>query len=105
MKITGKNPAVDAQVKLQNTTKELKTRQRPAINKGVIMDKVNVSHKAKRLAHLRKLIEASPDVRAEKIDQIKEDVKDGKYSVKAAKVAESIIKKAIDFNKTHRYLA
>ncbi len=105
MKITGKNPAVDAQVKIQQADKELKAKPRPKVTKGLIMDKVNVSDKAKRLAQLRKLVEASPDVRSEKVEQIKESIDDGKYSIKTAKVAEAIIRKAIAFNKSHRYLA
>ncbi len=105
MKITGKNPAIDAQTKLQERGKELKTRQGPRVTKGLIMDKVNVSDKARKLARLRKLVEASPDVRAEKVERIKEAVEDGKYSIKTARIAEAIIRKAIEFNKNHRYLA
>jgi len=39
------------------------------------------------------------------MEQFKEAVEDGKYSIKTAKVAEAIIRKAIEFNKNHRYLA
>jgi len=104
MKITGKNPAIKTHVKTHKAGKELKTRRRPTIDKSTIMDRVNVSGKAKKLARLRKLVEASPDVRAEKVEQIKNSIDEGKYSVKTAKVAEAIIRRAIDFNKNHRYL-
>ncbi len=104
MKITGKNPAVDAQVKLQNAKRELKTRPGSSTDRPVITDKVNLSGRARRLAELRKLIEASPDVRAEKVERLKEAIEDGDYSVKTAKIAEKIIRKAIRFNRYHRYL-
>lgn len=104
MKITGKNPAIKTHIETQKAGKELKARRRSSTGSSTPMDRVNVSGKAKKLARLRKLVEASPDVRAEKIEQIKHSIDEGKYSVKTLKVAEAIIRRAIDFNKNHRYL-
>ncbi len=106
MKITGKNPSIDAQVNAQKAKRDLKAPIGSSItgSKGIsTTDKVNVSGKAKRLAQLRKLVEASPDVREEKIAQIKDAVDDGKYNVRSARVAENIIKKAIHFYNSHRF--
>ncbi len=103
MKITGKNPLLDASVKLQESSRpELKARPRKA-KAAQVIDRVNVSGKAKKLANLRKLVEASPDVREEKIERIKNAIDEGKYNMKSAKIAEGIIKNAINFYKTsHR---
>jgi len=106
MKISGKNPLVDAQVKAQEAAKELKIRQKSSGNKasGTLFDKVDVSGKGKRLAGVRKLVEASPDVREEKIRQIKGAVRDGTYEIKTSRIAERIIRSAIHYYKTHRPL-
>ncbi|MFQ5480459.1 MAG: flagellar biosynthesis anti-sigma factor FlgM [Thermodesulfobacteriota bacterium] len=103
MKITGKNPLIDAQVKLKDNAKELKARPRKARAAG-LADRVNVSAKARKLANLRKLVEASPEVREEKIERIKNDIDSGKYNMKSAKVAEGIIRKAINFYKSSHHL-
>ncbi len=100
MKITGKNPLLEAQLKLKESRGAKKTtgQSNAAGPKGVkVSDRVDVSGKAKRLASLRKLVEASPDVREEKVERIKRDIDDGKYNMKSAKIAEGIIKKAISF--------
>jgi len=104
MKISGKNPLIDAQVKLQQGKRELKIpRGSSGAGGSPAADKVNLSGKAKRLAQLRRLVEASPDVREEKISQIKSAIDDGKYNVKTARVAENIIKRAIHFYNNHRF--
>ncbi len=104
MKISGKNPLIDAQVKLRQAKRELKTPRNSSTAGGSNRsDKVNLSGKAKRLAQLRRLVEASPDVRQKKISQIKSAIDSGKYNVKSARVAEKIIKRAIHFYNNHRF--
>jgi len=106
MKIAGKNPIINTQVKLQKANRELKIPGGSSVAGGngtTTVDKVNLSGKAKKLAHLRKLIAASPDVRKEKIEQIKNALDEGKYNVKASRVAEGIIKKAISFYNHHSF--
>ncbi|MFQ5427619.1 MAG: flagellar biosynthesis anti-sigma factor FlgM [Thermodesulfobacteriota bacterium] len=103
MKITGKNPLIDAQARLQESRAELKARPKKA-RAVALADRVDVSGKAKKLANLRKLVEASPEVREEKIERIKNAIDEGKYNMKSARVAESIIKKAIHFYKNSHHL-
>ncbi len=108
MKIAGKNPLVKAQVKLHDVKKKLggvEDKGKLKHGASAMADRVNLSGKAKKLARLRKLVEASPDVRAEKIEHIKNAIDEGKYNVKSSRVAEGIIKKAIDFYQSHRYLS
>jgi len=107
MKITGKNPLLEVQLKLKESRSAQKTSQHrdatgPKATQVADSVSVDVSGKAKRLASLRKLVEASPDVRQEKVDRIKKDIDEGKYSMKSEKTAEGIIKKAISFyNNSH----
>jgi len=106
MKITGKHPSIDAKLNTQKARRDLKAPRDSSIvgpAGSSTTDKVNVSGKAKRLAQLRKLVEASPDVREEKIAHIKDAVDEGKYNVRSARVAENIIKKAIHFYNSHRF--
>lgn len=54
-------------------------------------DKVKVSGKTKGFAELLAIASAQPDVRTEKVQQLKQAVDGGTYSVDAEKIAGKII--------------
>lgn len=58
-------------------------------------DKVNVSGKSKGVAELLGLVSAQPEVRTEKVAELKQSIHDGTYSVDAEKLAGKIIDEII----------
>lgn len=54
-------------------------------------DKVNVSGKSKGFAELLGSVAAQPDVRAEKVEGLKQSIAEGTYNVDAEKLAEKIM--------------
>ncbi|MFQ5354677.1 MAG: flagellar biosynthesis anti-sigma factor FlgM [Thermodesulfobacteriota bacterium] len=98
MKITGRNPLVDARLRRPGGRHGQKARPQRAVA-AQSTAKVDVSGRARKLATLRKLVEASPEVREEKVKRIKKAIDEGKYNMKSARVAEGIIKNAINFYK------
>ncbi len=59
-------------------------------------DKISLSDTAKNLASLKSAVKNAPDVRAEKVDKIKNDIDAGNYDVTGKQVAEKIINSVID---------
>lgn len=58
-------------------------------------DRVDISTGAQELTRARKLLEAVPDVRIDKVNSLKTDIRNNTYSVDAEKVVVRIIERAI----------
>ncbi|MBN1828884.1 MAG: flagellar biosynthesis anti-sigma factor FlgM [Deltaproteobacteria bacterium] len=58
-------------------------------------EKVSLSAKAKEIQSLKKAIESLPDVREEKVQELKEQIEQGSYRVNGEKVAESMLRESI----------
>lgn len=54
-------------------------------------DKVSLSDASKDMQTAKQAIASSPDIRLEKVNEIKQAVADGRYEVDAGKVAEKMI--------------
>lgn len=55
-------------------------------------DRVDISNRSKEIADIMAATAQLPEVRAEKVQQIKQSVDAGTYTVDASKVADSILK-------------
>lgn len=60
-----------------------------------VSDAVEVSDHASTLKMIRGLVQNSPDIRAEEVDRIVSQLKEGRYKINFEKVAESFIKEAL----------
>lgn len=54
-------------------------------------DKVQISSRAKEIAELMAVINQMPDIRAEKVAEIKKAIESGNYTINPTKIAESIL--------------
>lgn len=54
-------------------------------------DEVALSGTAKDFQAIYKLLNTTPDIRQDKVDEIKEKISSGNYNVKAAEVADKIL--------------
>jgi negative regulator of flagellin synthesis FlgM len=54
-------------------------------------DRLDLSVRSREISHLNDLIQSTPDIRQDKVDQIRRELEGGTYSVKAEKIAEKII--------------
>jgi negative regulator of flagellin synthesis FlgM len=70
---------------------EQKQKTPPAVT-GPAADRVDISGRSKELADIQAAVNQLPDVRAEKVQEIKKSVEAGTYTVDPSKVAESILK-------------
>ena len=62
---------------------------------GVSAKKVLLSSKALDIAKINEIIKASPDIRAEKVERIKNEIAKGTYSVDGKEIAEKILKEIL----------
>ncbi len=58
-------------------------------------DTVELSDTGKRIQEAHKQLESIPDIREEKVAQLKEQVENGTYEVDAEKVADIMLKEAL----------
>lgn len=59
-------------------------------------DKVSISSQGKDVANLASTVKSAPEIRTEKVDQIKTELNEGSYNVDGKQVAEKIVNTAID---------
>lgn len=58
-------------------------------------DRIEVSEKAKVLQKAKSAVDASPDIRDEKVSEVKKAIAEGSYNVSSEEIAGSLIKKSI----------
>lgn len=94
MKIHNERP-VNVKVSGQNI-KKVSEEQSISIQRGsgasFSKDRVDISERAKEAARLMEEIKAIPDIRTEKVDEIKEAINSGKYRIDPVKLAEKILR-------------
>ena len=59
-------------------------------------DNITLSDKAKDISRLTSQLKSAPDVRQERVNELKQQISDGTYNVSGKKVAEKIINLAVD---------
>jgi negative regulator of flagellin synthesis FlgM len=58
-------------------------------------ESVKLSHTAKEIQKIREIVEATPEIRTDKVGQLKREIETGTYSVKADKVAEKMLRESL----------
>ena len=98
MEITNKNQAIsiDAYVKqVQAQPKTEPAGEKAAQPQGLKTDTVVISDAAKRIQEAQKQIQAIPDVRAEKVAEIRNQIENGTYQINADQIAGKMIKESL----------
>lgn len=58
-------------------------------------ESVKLSHTAKEIQKIREIVEATPEIRTDKVGQLKREIEAGSYSVNADKVAERMLRESL----------
>jgi len=95
MEINGKSPLVDLSTRLHNldgqdqhTEKARKAEKETA---RPMSDRIELSVRSREILHLDELIRSIPDVREQRVEQVRQAIESGTYNVSAEKVAERIL--------------
>ncbi len=78
----------------QNVQKVVKQEAKEApqkASKASASDRVDISSKAREIAELMSVLSQMPDIRAEKVAEIKKAIESGNYEINPTKIAESIL--------------
>ena len=65
--------------------------QRTGSTEPVKGDKVNLSREAKEIARINEILTQTPEVRVEKVNELKAAIQQGTYEVKGDKIAEKML--------------
>ena len=98
MEITNKSQAISIDAYVKQVQAQPKTE--PAGEKadqpqGLKTDTVVISDAAKRIQEAQKQIQAIPDVRADKVAEIKSQIENGTYQINADQIAGKMIKESL----------
>jgi negative regulator of flagellin synthesis FlgM len=97
MEITGKKThnGLDSLIKNIDAGKRLKTGlQQPAPASQTDGDKVELSAQAKQVQAASKIATSFPEVREDKVAQIRNQIETGTYQIDAGKIAAAMLKEA-----------
>ncbi len=94
MEINGKNPLTVLTPNVQRLDMQ---QQPPRVSKSsdesakVGSDRIELSVRSREIQHIDELIRSTPDIREEKVEQIRSAIETGTYNVKAEKIADKIL--------------
>jgi len=105
MEITRGNPfnKIDGYVKQVNKEKSKSSAVSDDQSSNKLLpsgDSVELSTEAKIMQEAVKVLETLPDVREEKVEQIKQQIADGTYEIDSKKISEKMIKESVVNNLT-----
>ena len=92
MEINGTNPLMSLNKNVQRLDAAQQTeRTRKGCGGQPDSDRLELSVRSREISHLDELIRSTPDVREERIEEVRRSIENGTYNVKAEKIAEKII--------------
>jgi negative regulator of flagellin synthesis FlgM len=94
MKIEGNRPAENQEIRLRSQ-KPVKQGTTPAAVEGQPgtgrKDEVHLSGKARQIEELTKVIQQMPEMRTDKIEELKKSIEEGRYKVDSFQIAGKIL--------------
>jgi len=92
MEINGTNPLIGLTKNVQRLD-SLQQSERNQITGGgnSDSDRLELSVRSREISHLEELIQSTPDVREDRVNQVRSQIERGTYNIKAEKIAEKII--------------
>lgn len=94
MKIQGNNPIDGKELygKVQELNKNQEAEKKEGAQKGdTNKDKISLSGRAKEISELMGLIDKLPEIRMDKVEELKKSIDTGNYNFDSLKVAEKIL--------------
>jgi len=98
MEITGNNPFARLDAYVKNIGKEktgVQDSPDTAPKEGLSEDTVALSPEAKQVQEAKRLLDSLPDIREDKVAEIRGRIENGTYNIDSEKIAFGIIKESI----------
>jgi negative regulator of flagellin synthesis FlgM len=97
MEITPKDNTINIDAYVNNINEKQKaenTADKPDTS-AARTDTVNISDAAKEIQEVRKQLDDIPEVRTEKVEQLKNQIENGTYEIKSEEIAEKMLKDSL----------
>jgi negative regulator of flagellin synthesis FlgM len=96
MKIHENKPldGIEINLSTQKISQTQKTTKTNKPDRSLPSDKVRISEQGKKIAELMSMIDQFPEIRNEKIKEIKEAIESGTYQIDPHKIAQKLIEEA-----------
>jgi negative regulator of flagellin synthesis FlgM len=93
MEINGSNPLIGSNTNVQRLENSQPSErvQKSDGGRNLDSDSLELSVRSREISYLDELVRTTPDVREQKIEQVRREIEAGTYNVKAEKIAEKII--------------
>ena len=102
MKLSNLFPQIKTDSSLQvNKTKKSASAQNEAVTASAGTDRVELSANSADVQKIKEVLDATPSVRTEKVQALKEQIEKGEYQVDSRKVAEKMLVSLISDNVTN----
>ncbi|MEW6599410.1 MAG: flagellar biosynthesis anti-sigma factor FlgM [Nitrospirota bacterium] len=97
MKIQGNNPLDGNELygKVQELKKNQDAEKKDGVQKSDSRDKISLSGRSKEISELMGLIEKLPEVRMDRVEELKKAIDAGNYNFDSYKVAEKILEEEL----------
>lgn len=97
MKVTGDNrfTNIDAYVKNIEDKKRVDSSFKQTSGEVVSKDEVVLSPKAKEIQKAKEILDSVPDIRKQKVAEIKTQIEDGTYKIDGEKIALKVIEESL----------
>lgn len=92
--ISGAQSAYTNETQAAGKETKVKARTEQQVESG--RDKVQLSGRSREIARAQELVNTAPDIREEKVAELKARIDSGTYDVNAKKVAAAFIKSTVD---------
>jgi len=91
MEIDGNNPLIGLSSVQRLDSPHQPERPQKSGDQHSDSDRLELSVRSLEISHLDELIRSTPDIREERVEQVRREIESGTYNVKAEKIAEKII--------------
>ncbi|MFH1625987.1 MAG: flagellar biosynthesis anti-sigma factor FlgM [Pseudomonadota bacterium] len=98
MKVSGKNHVINLEAYIQNANASGKIGDRAkklVKETATEEEKVQLSSKARDIQRVKKVLDSVPEVRQDKVTELKNSIENETYNVKGEKVAPRIVKESL----------
>jgi negative regulator of flagellin synthesis FlgM len=99
MKISNQNPIIQHDIHTQRIQKneEVKAQQSQTSSPDKVYngERVELSQRAKDIQKIKKIVEETPEIREDKVTDLKQKIEQGIYNVKGEKVAQKLLEDLI----------
>ena len=92
MEINGTNPLISMNTNVQRIDAPQQSERTQESGGGTSeSDRLELSVRSLEVSHVQDLIQSTPDVRQDRINQVRSEIDSGTYNIKAEKIAEKIV--------------